>query len=177
MIILKKYYLVFIIFSCLFVIGCGKKVMNLQYEPSQEHDIFPNKQTFLFTGESEHAYFTTGKAYYGKDELGLLITNFHIKDNIKEGALFTGVNVYFNNLMFAGDVTEDAIATLNDLSGISVGVFGGYPEYDEDGEIIGESDSFIETSKEEFKDALKITIKYCYKKRCQLEQFDITYHL
>lgn len=174
---MKKYLFIFTILLCsLFIIGCGNEKMNLQYEPSPEHDSFPNKQTFLFTGESEHAYFTTGKAYYGEDELGLLITNFKIKDNVKESATFTAANVYFNNRMFAGDVIGDAPATLTDLSGISIGEIGRYPEYDEHGEIIGESDSFVETSKEDFKDALKITIKYCYKERCKLETFNITYH-
>jgi len=174
---MKKYLFIFtIIISSLFIIGCGNEKMNLQYEPSPEHDVFPNKQTFLFTGESEHAYFTTGKVYYGDDELGLLITNFKIKDNVKEGTTFTSTNVYFNDRMFAGDVTNDAIADLTDLSGIVIGEFGGYPEYNDKGEIIGESDSFIETPKENFKDTLKITIKYCYKGKCKLEAFDITYH-
>lgn len=139
---MKKYLFIFtIIISSLFIIDCGNEKMNIQYEPSPEHDIFPNKQTFLFTGESEHIYFTTGKFCYGEDELGLLITNFKTKDTIKEGATFTAPNVYFNERIFACDVNVDSPATLTNLSGIVIGEFGGYQEYNDKGEITGESDS------------------------------------
>ena len=86
---------------------------------------------------------------------------------------------YFDSLNVDGTINlskwEEYI-DLTDLSGIVIGEFGGYPKYNDEGEIIGESDSFIETPKENFKEALKITIKYCYKGKCKLETFDITYH-
>lgn len=175
---MKKYLLACIItFTMLLIVGCGKERMNLQYEDDYENDIFIGKETFLFTGESDHVYFTTGKAYYGEDELGLLISNFKVKDNIKEGATFSGVNVYFNDKMFAGDVNDEyGTLTKERVESISLGELGAYPEYDNNGEVIGESDSFVETNMNDFKKALKMTIKYCYNNKCELEEFDITYH-
>ena len=48
-------------------------------------------------------------------------------------------------------------------------------EKDQNGDYIGESDSFVETSKEDFKDSIKLEGKYCIKDDCKIETFKIKY--
>ena len=37
------------------------------------------------------------------------------------------------------------------------------------------SDAFIETSPDEFKSAIKVVVKYCYKNKCNTENMKITF--
>ena len=51
----------------------------------------------------------------------------------------------------------------------------GYVYTNDSGEIIGEVDSFIKTTKETFKDSIKMVINYCEKDKCKEETFKINY--
>ena len=48
-------------------------------------------------------------------------------------------------------------------------------EIDQNGDIIGESDSFLETTKENFKNSIKLEIKYCQNSKCNTEKLQLTY--
>ena len=46
---------------------------------------------------------------------------------------------------------------------------------DKNGNIIGESDSFLETTKENFKESIKLETKYCIKSECNTEILKLKY--
>ena len=58
---------------------------------------------------------------------------------------------------------------------IVIGENGKLGEMDQNGDVIGESDSFLETTKETFKDSIKLEIKYCQNKKCYTEEMKFTY--
>ena len=58
---------------------------------------------------------------------------------------------------------------------VVIGENGLLGEKDKNGNVIGESDSFLETTKETFKDSIKLEIIYCQNKKCYTEEMKFTY--
>lgn len=129
--------------------------------------------TYEFSGESEHFKFNVGKVYYGKDYSRIYIGDFQQTkkiNNLKDKT----IKIYFNDKLWASD---NSSKYLNKLNKTFYDV-----EFDEAGATnceIGECEIsyFSETSKETFKDAIKIEIKYCLKdNKCETETFNIKFN-
>lgn len=173
---MKKNLFILIAFACLVIVsGCSNDTNNVEFKDENGYFI-KNDITYKFTGVSEHFSFETGKVYYGENnERYLFIKNFKIINKIKNQKNIDSyfINLYFNNKpLFGGDMnqlennnfSEKLNQEVIEEDGIS------YP----DG--YGESDAFLETTKSNFKKAVKMEIKYCYKdNKCETEIFDFNY--
>ena len=165
---MKKFLYVIIIL--LFVSGCGKNNIKISYVEDVEHQK-TNNYTFKFVGESEHFYFQTGKVYFNGDYKKLLISNFKVKDNVKETSLYK-LNLYFDNEKL---LVDDIERSKNSFENIVIAEYGNAVKRDENGTIYGESDSFLKTTKEDFKKSMKLVGVYCYNSSCIEEKFNIKY--
>ena len=152
--------------------GCSNKNVDIYYMEDPTHQI-SNDYTYKFLGESEHFYFQTGKVYYNDDYKELLITNFKMKDAFNEDTKYS-INLYFNNKLLYGDISDNATLSKSEFENIIISESGNVDK-NENGTIIGESDSFLETSEETFKDDIKLEVEYCKKSKCKKEVFDIDY--
>ncbi len=171
---MKKLILCLITVSSLFLITACNNNSKIDFKEDVEHQI-NSDYTFKFVGESEHFYFETGKVYYNGDERELLISNFKVKDNVNKNAKFS-TNLYFNNVLFCGDISNSSdLSTKQEFENAVISEHGFLGEKDQNGDYIGESDSFVETSKEDFKDSIKLEGKYCIKDDCKIETFKIKY--
>ncbi len=174
---MKRKILIFIVVVGLsFISGCYNKSNNSITFKDDFGYLTPNNITYKFYGISEHFGFETGKVYYGEEnERYILITNFKIineltnQDEIEKYSF----NLSFNNVsMFTDDMTNIGTANFEDkISESSIEEMGTYPA---DG--FGESDAFLESTKDNFKDSVKFEIKYCYKDGlCKVEKLDLKY--
>lgn len=164
-----------LIFSIYFLTACNNSEnIDFSYKEDLEHQISSN-YTYKFIGESEHFYFETGKVYYNNNERELLISNFKVKNNVNQNAKFS-INLFFNNkLLFGNEYNSNDLISKEELEKTIIGEHGYLGDYDQNGNIIGESDSFIETTKENFKDSIKLNIKYCIKNKCEIETLKLEY--
>lgn len=167
---------IFLIGSLLLIVllvGCSNNDIKIEYKNDIEHQ-FSNNYTYKFVGESEHFYFETGKVYYNGNERELLISNFKLKDNMSSSTTYL-VNLYFNDILLYGNDFSKANLTKKEYMNIVIGENGKLGEMDQNGDVIGESDSFLETTKETFKDSIKLEIKYCQNKMCYTEEMKFIY--
>lgn len=160
------------------VFGCENKIVEDNITFKDDYGYYQeNNVTYRFTGTSEHFAFETGKVYYGdNDERYILLKNFKILDNLKN---INSINTYSINLSF-NDIpllTKDMIdlnqkTLLDALKNYSLEEYG---VYNISGH--GESDAFTRTLKEQFKESIKLEIKYCYKTNdCKTEEFKLNYY-
>ena len=157
----------------LLLTGCSNTDSNIKYKEDLQHQ-YSDNYTYKFIGESEHFYFETGKVYYNGNERELLISNFKLKDNMSPATTYL-VNLYFNDKLLYGNDFGKADLTKKEYMNIVIEENGKLGEIDQNGDIIGESDSFLETTKENFKNSIKLEIKYCQNSKCNTEKLQLTY--
>ena len=103
-----------------------------------------------------------------------IITNLKVKDNVERDTNYS-LNIYFNDNLLVGDDYHFGGQTKEKFEKQQLSESGKEPQKDSKGNFIGESDAFFETTKEEFKDSLKVVGYYCVKDNCEKEIFKITY--
>ena len=81
-------------------------------------------------------------------------------------------NLYFNDKSL---FVADRNLTKNAFEDTIIAESGELGERDISGNVIGESDSFLETTKENFKSSIKLEAKYCINNKCKTEPFNIEY--
>ena len=199
----KRIFILFIVVLT-FLTGCNNDYWlgEIPYKEDQEHE--PSVYyTYRFTGESLHFYFQTGKVYYNDNYRSLIISNFKVKENVSDDSSYNLI-LYFNDnyrsliisnfkvkenvsddssynliLYFNDDVLYDSGSANMNLSKSGfeniVITDNGYLSMDDFGNVVGEADSFIKTTKETFKDSIKMVINYCVKDKCKEETFKINY--
>lgn len=172
---MKKNIILFLVIICLFTItGClDYSQMEIPYKDDHMNEPSTN-YTYRFIGQSEHFYFQTGKVYYNGKYRSLLISNLKVKDNVKSNATFS-INLYFNDKLLYGDVYNSETLTKKAFENTIIAEAGELGERDINGDVIGESDSFLETTKENFKSSIRLEAKYCINNKCKTEQFNIEY--
>lgn len=171
----KIYALVLVILVC-FTAGCSSN-SNVSVEYKEDNGYFiKDNITYRFTGYSSHFAFETGKVYYGNgNQRYILIKNFKITKKIKNQ---NNINKYAISLAFNNkELFSDNLKKLGDTD-LNLELANEIIE--EDGMYnssgYGESDAFLETTKDDFKNAIKMKIKYCYKNgKCETEIFDFKY--
>lgn len=152
--------------------ACNKNTkIDINYKEDLKNQISSN-YTYKFIGESEHFYFETGKVYYNGKERELLISNFNFKEKMNQDTTYL-VNLYFNNELLYGDEYNKVDLSEEQYRNLAIAEYGLVGEKDKDGDIIGESDSFLETTKDNFRDSIKIDIQYYLKDKCNKEQLKI----
>ena len=114
--------------------------------------------------------------YLDKNNYEMLLTNFRQTKKVKNIDDFK-ITIYFNDKEWSsnGWNKNKDISFRKFLKNIIV--------YEEDTEYIEEnspnfrrsSDAFIETSPDEFKSAIKVEVKYCYKNKCNTENMKIKF--
>lgn len=173
---MKKTIIYFLLLITVITItGCQKEDNNLKVNYQDYSDeVIGNDFTYRFVGQSEHFYFETGKVYFGEGSRQFIITNLKVKDNIEHNTNYS-LNIYFNDNLLVGDDYQFGGLTKEKFENQKLSESGKEPKKDENGNSIGESDAFFETSKEDFKDALKVVGYYCVKDKCENESFKVTY--
>lgn len=144
-----------------FISGCNS-YSEIQFKEDPEHEIM-NNTTYRFIGESDHFYFQTGKVYYDGNERFLLISNFGKKGKIKNANY--NIDLYFNDHLFYEDLHLSEEEYINTV----ISEHGFLGEKDLNGDIIGESDAFLETTKDTFKESIKLEVTYCLYQVCTNE--------
>ena len=169
----QKIFLIGSLLLIVLAVGCSKNDIKIEYKDDIEHQ-FSNNYTYKFVGESEHFYFQTGKVYYNNNEREILISNFNFKKSMNKNITYL-VNLYFNNRLLYGNEYGKADMNQKEYKDVVIGENGLLGEKDKNGNVIGESDSFLETTKETFKDSIKLEIIYCQNKKCYTEEMKFTY--
>lgn len=169
----QKIFLIGSLLLIVLAVGCSKNDIKIEYKDDIEHQ-FSNNYTYKFVGESEHFYFQTGKVYYNNNEREILISNFNFKKSMNKNTTYL-VNLYFNNRLLYGNEYGKADMNQKEYKDVVIGENGLLGEKDKNGNVIGESDSFLETTKETFKDSIKLEIIYCQNKKCYTEEMKFTY--
>ena len=165
----------FLLITMITITGCQKEDNNLKIDYQDYSDaVIGNEYTYRFVGQSEHFYFETGKVYFGEESRQFIITNLKVKDNVERDTNYS-LNIYFNDNLLVGDDYHFGGQTKEKFEKQQLSESGKEPQRDEKGNFIGESDAFFETTKEEFKDSLKVVGYYCVKDDCEKEIFKITY--
>ena len=172
---MKKFFCLLFIIGLFIIVGCGKssKEIAVNYVDYKDSELSGN-YTFRFVGQSEHFYFETGNVYFGDNIKELLLTNFKVKDNVSNDSKYL-VEVYFNNKLLMGDDGSGELYNKEQFENINIAEKGKEPERDQNGNIIGEGDSFLETTKDNFKESIKVFGKYCINDKCEKEEFNIKY--
>ena len=176
---LKKFLLMNLMigFGLILLTGCNKKEEKVGFIDDYGYAT-PEEVTYKFFGVSEHFAFCTGKVYYGNDnEKYLYLDNFKIINelfNEKEVSSYS-INVLFDNKELFTDeqtpIARGALQSRLDNFGVEEGGI-----YSTDGKK--ETDAYCETTKESFKDDMKVIIKYCYNDNdCKTEEFKISYEI
>ncbi|MDD2518743.1 MAG: hypothetical protein PHG18_02520 [Bacilli bacterium] len=172
----KILVILFAVITLFLITGCENSVNNsVTFKEDNKHDIMTGL-TYKFTGKSEHFAFETGMVYYEGNIRQIFITNFKlIKELNNIDSYF--LKLYFNDRsLFTDEQTKIGKEGIKKhLDDLTIGENGKLGEKDENGNIIGESDAFLETTKENFKDSIKLGIKYCYKDNCKNETMKLTY--
>ena len=172
----KNIVYLLLLVAILTITGCqktGKNSLEVNYQDYSD-EIIGNNYTYRFIGQSEHFYFETGKVYFGDGERQFVVTNLKVKDNVEKETNYS-LNIYFNDNLLVGDDYQFGGLTKEKFEKQRLSESGKEPQRDEKGNFIGESDAFFETTKEEFKDSLKVVGYYCVKDDCEKETFKITY--
>lgn len=169
----QKIFLIGSLLLIVLAVGCSKNDIKIEYKDDIEHQ-FSNNYTYKFVGESEHFYFQTGKVYYNNNEREILISNFNFKKSMNKNTTYL-VNLYFNNRLLYGNEYGKADMNQKEYKDVVIGENGLLGEKDKNGNVIGESDSFLETTKETFKESIKLEIIYCQNKKCYTEEMKFTY--
>ena len=172
----KSIVYLLLLVAVLTITGCqktGKNNLEVNYQDYSD-EVIGNNYTYRFVGQSEHFYFETGKVYFGEGERQFVVTNLKVKDNVEEETNYS-LNIYFNDNLLVGDDYQFGGLTKEKFEKQRLSESGKEPQRDEKGNYIGESDAFFETTKEEFKDSLKVVGYYCIKNNCEKETFKITY--
>ena len=172
--IVKKRIFVLFVVVLTFLTGCNNDYWlgEIPYKEDQEHE--PSVYyTYRFTGESLHFYFQTGKVYYNDNYRSLIISNFKVKENVSDDSSYNLI-LYFNDDVLYDSSSGNMNLSKSGFENIVI-TDNGYVYTNDSGEIIGEADSFIKTTKETFKDSIKMVINYCEKDKCKEETFKINY--
>lgn len=170
---MKKIIVLFVA-VLMFLTGCNNDYWlgEIPFKEDQEHE--PTVYyTYRFTGESEHFYFQTGKVYYNNDYRSLIISNFKVKENISDDSSYD-LSLYFNDDVLYSSASSNSNLSKSGFENIVI-TDNGYVYTDDNGNIIGEADSFIKTTKDTFKDSIKLMVNYCVKDKCEEEIFKINY--
>ena len=170
---MKKIKIIYIVIILLVSLtGCAyNNEMKISYKDDAENE-FSSNYTYKFVGQSEHFYFETGKVYYNGNERELLISNFNLKEKMDSDTKCL-INLYFNDILLDGNINGKANLDENNYKKTLFGEHGYLGEKDKNGNIIGESDSFLETTKDTFKSSIKLEIIYCLKNECNTEEMKI----
>lgn len=149
---------------------------KITYKECKNNEVKLKYITHKFTGESEHFGFETGNVDLDKNNYEILLTNFRQTKKVKNIDDFK-ITIYFNDKEWSSNEwnKNKDISFRKFLKNIIV--------YEEDTEYIEEnspnfrrsSDAFIETSPDEFKSAIKVVAKYCYKNKCNTENMKIKF--
>jgi hypothetical protein len=172
----KNIVYLLLLVAVLTITGCQKSEKNnleVKYQDYSD-EVIGNNYTYRFIGQSEHFYFKTGKVYFGEGERQFVVTNLKVKDNVEKDTNYS-LNIYFNDNLLVGDDYQFGGLTKEKFENQKLSESGKEPKKDANGNSIGESDAFFETSKEDFKDALKVVGYYCVKEKCEKEIFKVTY--
>lgn len=169
----QKIILISTLLLTFLLFGCSNDNLDVVYKEDTEHE-YSSNYTYKFVGESEHFYFETGKVYYGENERELLISNFNLKHSMDKNTKYL-VNLYFNDRLLYGNEYGTADLIEKEYKNIVIGESGTLGEKDENGDIIGESDSFLETTQDIFKDSIRLEVKYCKNDDCKIETLKIKY--
>lgn len=172
---LKKFLIISLTIGILLILltGCNNKIVKVDFIDDYGYDT-PEEVTYKFTGVSEHFAFCTGKVYYGNDnERYIYLDNFKIiNDLYKEKEILSySINLLFDDKELFTDEQSylDGDDFQKRLDNFKVEETGNHSI---DGK--GESDAFLETTKESFKGDIKAIIKYCYDDNvCKTEEFKI----
>ena len=171
----KKLNKILIIVGILIIVIFTVFLCIQYFTEDDEYLYIPNNfiPTYEFTGESEHFKFNIGKVYYGEDYSQIYIGDFQQTEKIKNLKNKT-IKIYFNDKLWASDKSSKYLNKLNKtFYDVEFGEAGA--TNCEIGEC--EISYFSETSKETFKDAIRIEIKYCLKNdKCETETFNINYN-
>ncbi len=173
---MKKLFLFFIICSLFVITGCNNESMVIIEYKEDYGDINQEEITYKFTGLSEHFAFETGKVYYGNNnERYYLFKNFRIIKKIDKIDDITSykIDLKFNGKsMFTDEMEIISDKNFNDI--INNIEFEENGRYSTDG--YGESDAFVVTTKDNFKDYVNLEIKYCYiDGECIVEPLEFSY--
>lgn len=159
-----------VVISALLIIRNNETKVEFKYEPLY----LGTEPTFKFTAISKHFTLATGEAYY-KDEENLnyqreiLITNFKMNKEIKNLKTYS-LEVRFYDRLIVNNEThyQGAKDIKNFLNETRITYGGDYYGW--------MSDPFIQSKEYEFKDNLKISIKYCLTNDlCYEEKLKIKY--
>lgn len=159
------------VFSIFLLTSCSilNKTTKITYKEDTKNQITKN-YTYKFTGQSNYFYFETGKVYYNDKEREIIISNFKIQNDLDKKYKIS-LYVYFNDVSFYAFEN----LTHKEFKKTIIKEQGTISEKDENNNIIGDTDPFLETTKDTFKDSIKIEIKYCLKNKCETEKLNLTY--
>lgn len=161
----------FIVLTTMLLLLTGCSLNKISYEEDSLHNNMEH-YTYKFIGESKHFYFQTGKVYYDKSTQALLMSNFKAKKSLAKNAKCS-IQLYFNDKLLYS--TKDSMHSVKELEKIVIAESGNITQIDAKGNPIGESDAFLETKKDTFKESIKVIAKYCVKNDCKEERFTIKY--
>lgn len=172
----KSLAILFAVITLFLITGCENSIDNsVIFKDENEHNIMTGV-TYKFTGKSEHFAFETGMVYYEGNIRQILITNFKLIKELNNIDSYS-LKLYFNDRpMFTDEQTKIGKEGIKKhLGDLTIGENGKLGEKDEYGNIVGESDAFVETTKDTFKNSIKLQIKYCKKDDCNTETMKVTY--
>ncbi|MDD3340865.1 MAG: hypothetical protein PHN72_01495 [Bacilli bacterium] len=172
---MKKYsYVAFFIIGITLMTGCTigqKSKEKVTFVKDQTYGTI-DKATYQFTGESAHFYFKTGEVSYQDKEAEINISNFAAKKSTKESATVT-ISVWFNGKIFYGNpkaIDNKGVYSVKEVSNVLVG-----DKVTLSQNIKEELNPFALTTKDTFKESMKIEAVYCEDGKCTNETFKLTY--
>lgn len=126
--------------------------------------------TYMFSGKSDHYSFDNGFVYYGDEIKKISIDDFKQNKEI-DGLVSEEVFVSFNdNIVFSKNNTKN----LNSLDKqIDISYVESAKECQSESNC--EWDAFTITNANNFKDSIKVSIKYCTNANCSSEIFTLEY--
>lgn len=157
------------VISTLLIIRNNETDVEFISESFSEHSLYKDVQpTFKFTASSKHFTLATGEAYYIEKEYDnplIVIDNLKLVKEIKNlksyslNVRFYEILLYNNEMHYQGkEYIKDFLANTKIISS---------------GNYYGQ---FYLSKENEFKDNLKISIKYClYNNKCYEEKLKIKY--
>lgn len=174
-----KKFIILILFTAiisgttLYVYISSNLKVEFIYEP-----LTYGEPTFKFTASSKHFSLATGEAYYNDEDVSynlsyiqrsIIIKNFKLLKEIKNLKTYS-LNIRFYDLLIYNDEIhyqgeKDIRDFLDNMELNSIGHYDRYSSY-----------PFFQSKESEFKDNLKISIKYCLNNdKCYEEKLKIKY--